>query len=244
LLKSKGYLKQTSASAGKIYQPKVTHVNVKIPAEELSIKDKHQKVHSVEASSSKSEVKLEVLEEVAPKVKSNDPKSENIHTIPISLIDTFTSESKESFSIPNIICTQPILSLPEVKVYVSKNPEDHFLLSRSSRITSPTYPSSPSERLGSSPHFPPHLDFSSLSRDLSPYDFLAELRSHLPEAIKGLVHQSFEIFDNLQYSPRISSPRVSMVGVGGAEVEGLVDMEMYQYLLQEFLPKLLLDMLL
>jgi len=115
---------------------------------------------------------------------------------------------------------QPILSLPEVKVYVSKNLEDHFLLSRSSCITFPIYPYIPFEIPGSSPHFPPHLYFSSLSRDLSPYDFLAKLCSHLPKAIKGLVHQSFEIFDNLQYSPQISSPRVSMAGVGGAEGGG------------------------
>jgi len=128
------------------------------------------------------------LEEVAIKIKSNDPKSENIHTIPILLIDNFTNERKESFSILNIICTQPILILSKVKVSVSKNPQDHFLLSGSSCITSPTYPSIPSERLGSSPHFPPHLYFSSLSRDPPPYNFLPELRSHLPEAIKGLAH--------------------------------------------------------
>jgi hypothetical protein len=60
-LKSKVYLKKTFVSTGKICQPKVTRVNVKIPAEELRIKDKLKKVHSVEASSGKFEVKLEVL---------------------------------------------------------------------------------------------------------------------------------------------------------------------------------------
>jgi hypothetical protein len=45
LLKPKGYLRQTSASTGKVYQPRVTQVNVKIPAEELSLKEKSKQVH-------------------------------------------------------------------------------------------------------------------------------------------------------------------------------------------------------
>jgi hypothetical protein len=177
--------------AGKIYQPKVTQVNVNIPAEEVSLlssKEKHQKPHSAEASTSNPEVKLENPEEVIPEVKLYDLKGENFQNTPISLINTFTSESKESSSILNTIYTPPILSLPEVKVFVSENPEDHPLYSGSSLITSPIYPSSRSERPSSSSHFPYDFDFTSLSRDPSPFDYLAELRSHLPEAIKDLVH--------------------------------------------------------
>jgi hypothetical protein len=59
LLKTKGYLRQTSASAGKVYQPKVSQVNVNISAEEISLVDSkeiHQiKSHSTEASTSNPE---------------------------------------------------------------------------------------------------------------------------------------------------------------------------------------------
>jgi hypothetical protein len=92
LLKTKGYLKKTSASTGKIYQPKVTQVNVKIPTEEVSLlssKEKHQKPHSAEASTSNPEVKLENPEEVIPKVKLYDLKGENFQNTPISLIEHF-----------------------------------------------------------------------------------------------------------------------------------------------------------
>jgi hypothetical protein len=39
LLKSKGYLRQTFVSAGKVYQPKVSQVNVKISVKEISLFD-------------------------------------------------------------------------------------------------------------------------------------------------------------------------------------------------------------
>jgi hypothetical protein len=58
LLKSKGYLRQTFASAGKVYQPRVMQVNVKSLAEELSLKEKFKQVRYVETSTSKSEVKI------------------------------------------------------------------------------------------------------------------------------------------------------------------------------------------
>jgi hypothetical protein len=47
---------------GKIYQPGVMQVNVNIPAEELSLKEKYKQVHSAKASTSKFEVTLETLE--------------------------------------------------------------------------------------------------------------------------------------------------------------------------------------
>ena len=87
LLKPKGYLRQTFASVGKIYQPRVTQVNVKIPAEEISLKEKFKQAHSAETSTSKSEVKLETPEVIIPEIKF-----EINQTIPISLIDTFTNE--------------------------------------------------------------------------------------------------------------------------------------------------------
>jgi hypothetical protein len=76
-LKTKGYLKKNFASVGKIYQPKVTQVSVKIPTEEVISKEKYQKPHFAEASASDLEVKLENLEEVLPEVKLGDLKREN-----------------------------------------------------------------------------------------------------------------------------------------------------------------------
>jgi hypothetical protein len=89
--------------------------NVNIPVEELSIKENFKQVHYAETSTSKSEVKLETPEVIIPKVKFKIDQ-----TILVSLIDTFTSEKKESISIPTIISTKLILSLLEVKFYVSK----------------------------------------------------------------------------------------------------------------------------
>jgi len=128
------------------------------------------------------------------------------------LIDTFTSENKESISIPTIISTQSILSLPEVKIYISKNPEDYFLYSDSSPITYHIYTSGKSEKPSSSFLTPPHIDLP------SSHDHFPKLRSHHPEVVKISVDQSFEVFDNLMFSPRIPSPRLSMVDVGGAGV--------------------------
>ena len=63
LLKTKGYLRQTFPSAGTVYQPKVSQVNVKISAEEISLVDykeiHHIKSHSAEASTSNPKIKLE-----------------------------------------------------------------------------------------------------------------------------------------------------------------------------------------
>jgi hypothetical protein len=49
MLKPKGYLRQTSASTGKVYQPIASQVNVKIPIEERTLKEISKQVHSAEA---------------------------------------------------------------------------------------------------------------------------------------------------------------------------------------------------
>jgi hypothetical protein len=214
LLKSKGYIRQTFASASNIYQPRVTQVNVKIHAEEISLKEKYKQVHSAKASTSKSEVKLETLEGIIPEIKF-----EIVHTTPISLIDTFTSENEESFSIPTIIYTKSILFLLEVKFFVSKNIEDYSLYLDSFPIASPIYTSGKSERLSSSSLFPPRLCLP------SPYNHLSELHSHHPEVVKISIDQYFEVFDNFLFSLQILSPRISKVGVGGAGGRGVGDHE-------------------
>jgi hypothetical protein len=172
-LKPKGYLRQTSASAGKVHQPRITQVNVKIPAEELTLKENFKQVHSAEASTSKPEIKLETPEVIIPEIKF-----EIDQTIPVSLIDTFTSENKDPFQSPLSLILSPILSLPEVKVFVSQNPEDYFLYSDSSPITSPIYTSGKPEEPSSSFPFPPHLDLP------SSHDHFPKLHSQHPEVVK------------------------------------------------------------
>jgi hypothetical protein len=89
LLKPKGYLKSTVASAGKVYQPKVTQVNAKVPIEELTLKkvlnkfilQRHQLVN-LRLNSKTPEV-------IVPEIK-----------VEIDPTDTFTSENKRSLSIP------------------------------------------------------------------------------------------------------------------------------------------------
>jgi hypothetical protein len=92
LLKLKGYLRQTSASVGNIYQPSITQVNVNILSEELSLKEKYKQVHYVEPSTSKFEVKLETPKGIIPEVKF-----EIIWSTPISLIDTLPVKKNNPF---------------------------------------------------------------------------------------------------------------------------------------------------
>jgi len=106
---------------------------------------------------------LENTKEIIPKVKLYDLKGENIQSTPISLINTFTNESKEFVTIPNIVYTQLIFSLPEVKLSISENLEDHPFYLASPLITSPFYSSSRFERPSSISHFPADFDFTSFS---------------------------------------------------------------------------------
>ena len=88
-MKPKGYLKYTDASTGKVYQPKVTQVNAKVHTEELIPKESNRQIHSVEASTSRHEAKLEKPKVIVPEIK-----------VEIDLTDTPTSENKKSLSIP------------------------------------------------------------------------------------------------------------------------------------------------
>jgi hypothetical protein len=107
-LKPKGYLKSTTASAGKIYQPKVAQVNAKVLVEELTPEENFKQAPSAEASTSKPEFRFENPEVIVPKIK-----------IEIDSTDTPNGQNKRSLSIPIalILCRPP--SLLEVKVSVS-----------------------------------------------------------------------------------------------------------------------------
>jgi hypothetical protein len=59
LLKPKGYLKSIVASTSKIYQPNGTQVNAKVTIEQITHGESFKHVNSTEASTSKSEAKLE-----------------------------------------------------------------------------------------------------------------------------------------------------------------------------------------
>jgi hypothetical protein len=120
-------------------------------------------------------------------------------------------KTKDTFQSPLSL----ILNLPEVKVSISRNTEDYFLYLDSSPITSPIYTSGKPEEPSSSFTFPPHLYFP------SSHDIFPELHSQHPKVVERLVVQSFEVFENIPFSPRFSSPRLSMAGAGG--VGGAVD---------------------
>jgi hypothetical protein len=66
LLKPKGYVRQTSASIGKVHKPIITQFNVNILAEELTLKEDFRHVHPAEASTSKPEINLETPEVIIP----------------------------------------------------------------------------------------------------------------------------------------------------------------------------------
>jgi hypothetical protein len=198
LLKPKGYLKQTVASTGKVYQPKVTQVNAKVQIEELTPKESFKQVPSAEASTSKPEAKLENPEVIVPEIK-----------VEIDLNDTPTSQNKKSLSIPAVIDTLTFPPLPEVKVSVSRNSEEYILYPDSSPIGSPIYTSCKSEE--TNPHFP----FPPLLYFPSPNDLFPELPSPHPEVVERSPLQSLEVFENPLFSPRSSSPRLPMAGVGG-----------------------------
>ena len=68
-MKPKEYLRQTSASAGKIHQPRITQVSVKIFTEEQTLKENFKQLHSAEESTSKPKIKLETPEVIIPEIK-------------------------------------------------------------------------------------------------------------------------------------------------------------------------------
>jgi hypothetical protein len=89
LLKTKGYLRHTFASAGKVYQPKTSQVNVKILEEEISLVDlkKHIKLNLLPQNLQLvfHKVKSENLEIEIPEVKLYDLKGENFQIHPFIL---------------------------------------------------------------------------------------------------------------------------------------------------------------
>jgi hypothetical protein len=184
LLKPKGYLRHTTASASKVYQPRITQDNVKVHTEELTPKESFKQIHFVEASTSKPEVKIKTPEAIIPEIK-----------VEIDPTDTFNSEDKGSPSIPIVINTLPILSFPEVKVYVSQNPEEYFIYPYSSPIDTPLCTYGKPEEPSSSFHFPPHIDLS------YPHDPFPKLHSSHPKVVERLAVQSLEVFENPFSSP-------------------------------------------
>jgi hypothetical protein len=105
LLKPKGYLTLTIASAGKVYQPKVAQVNNKVLVEELTLEDNFKQTPSAEASTSKHEARFENSEVIVPKIN-----------IEIESNDTPKGQNEISSSILDVINTLSTSSFPEVKV--------------------------------------------------------------------------------------------------------------------------------
>jgi hypothetical protein len=79
LLKRKGYLRQTSATASKVHQTIIMQFNDTILAEEINLNFFFKQVCSAQASTSKLEFKLET-----PEVIVHEVKFEIDQTIPVS----------------------------------------------------------------------------------------------------------------------------------------------------------------
>jgi hypothetical protein len=146
LLKPKGYLKSTTASVGKIYQPKVAQVNTKVLVEELTPEENFKQAPSAETSTSKPEVRFEIPKEILPNIKTE-----------IDSNDTPKGHNERSLSIPIVINIMSTSSFPEVKFSVLRNPEEHFLYPDSSPIGSPVYTSCKFEETSPRFCFPPLL---------------------------------------------------------------------------------------
>jgi hypothetical protein len=126
------------------------------------------------------------------------------------LNDTPTSQNKRSHSIHVVVDTLLVLSLPEVKVSVSRSSEEYILYPDASPIGFPIYTSCKSEE--TNPHFlfPTLLDFP------SPNDLFSELPSPHPEVVERSPLQSLEVFKNPLFSSQSSFPRLLMAGAGGS----------------------------
>jgi hypothetical protein len=134
-LKPRGYLKNTIASASKVYQPKS---NTKVLFEQLTPQKDFTQVFFGETFTVRIEAETLKLELVSPEIKS-----ETVPTI------SFTNKGKKSISIPASI---DISSVPEVKLPTSRGFEEDILYSDLTPFGSPVYISCKSEE--PSPHFP------------------------------------------------------------------------------------------
>jgi hypothetical protein len=109
-LKPRGYLKQTTTSTSKVYQPKPTQSNAKVPPEHLTLQEGSTQIYFGETSTNRIEAEIINPELVLPKIK-----------VETDLTASFTNKGKKPISIPALI---DIPSVPEVKFQlpeVSKN---------------------------------------------------------------------------------------------------------------------------
>jgi hypothetical protein len=143
LLKPKGYLKSTTALAGKNYQPKVSPINTKVLVERSTPEENFEPTPSPE----------EVVPEI--KIETNSYNNPNYPNKGIS-------------SIPTIVNFVSTTSSPEVKVLVLRNPKENTLYPDSSPVGSPIYTSCKSEETSPRFSFPPLLEFT-LPNDRFPY---------------------------------------------------------------------------
>jgi hypothetical protein len=148
LLKPKGYLKSTTSSSGKKYQPKITQVNTKILVEILTPEEIFEKTFSAKASTRETIIKIDI-----------DPS------------DTQNSLNKGSSSIPTIVTFLSTPSSPETKVFVLRNLKEHTLYPDSSPTGSPIYTYCKFEEASPSFPFPPLLDFTSYNDSVSSFFF-------------------------------------------------------------------------
>jgi hypothetical protein len=143
------------------------------------------------------------LEEVVPEIK-----------IDIGTSDSPNSMNKISSFIPSIVTLLSTPSSPKEKVLVLRNHEERTLFLNSFPAGSPIYTSCKSEETSPRFPFPPLLDFT------SPNDHFPDFSLPHPEEVERSPLRSLEFFENPLFNSRISSPRLSLVVVGGGGVGG------------------------
>ena len=101
-LKPRGYLKQTTTSTSKVYQPKPTQSNAKVPLEHSTLQEGYTQSHFGDTSTNKPEIEV-----INPEQLLREIKVETISTPPS------TNKGKGPLLIPAFISR-----IPKVKVCI------------------------------------------------------------------------------------------------------------------------------
>jgi hypothetical protein len=90
--KPRGYLKQTTTYTSKVYQPKLTQSNAKVPPEKFISQEGSTKIHFEETSTDRIEAEFIDPELVLPEIENE-----------IDSISSLTKKGKKPISIPALI---------------------------------------------------------------------------------------------------------------------------------------------
>jgi hypothetical protein len=111
-LKTGGYLKKTTMSTSKVYQPKPTQYNAKIPPEPFTSQEGSNQFYFRETSTNRIEPEIINVELFLPKIKAK-----------IDSTASFINKGKKPISIPTLI---GIPSISKLKVPTYRSLEEYI----------------------------------------------------------------------------------------------------------------------